>query len=204
MLGGGVFRGRSTFLLGPSGSGKTTLALQFVMEGVRRGEQALYVSFEENPTQLDSQIRALGFDPEDARGKGLRFLYVSPVELQIDSIVATIFHAIRDGDIQRVAIDAVGDLVAATNDVHRLHSYLYALSQHFAVNGVTSMFPYEIGANRERELRLSALGDNIIALGVEIEGGKGRRTMRIVKARGIDHDLDERQLRISGRGVEVS
>ena len=66
------------------------------------------------------------------------------------------------------------------------------------------MFPYEIGANRAVELRLSAIGDNIIALGVEIEGGKGRRTMRIVKARGIDHDLDERELRISGRGVEVS
>lgn len=204
MLGGGVFRGRSTFLLGPTGSGKSTLALQFVLEGIRRGEQSMYVSFEENPTQLDSQIRALGLDPEDARRKGLRFLYVSPVELQIDSIVATIFRAIRDGDIRRVAIDAIGDLLAAANDVHRLHSYLYALSQHFAVSGATSFFPYETRSDGAHETRLSALADNVLLLGVEIEKGQGRRTMRVVKARGIEHDLDVKQLRITAKGVEVS
>ena len=35
-----------------TGAGKTTIALQFALEGVRRGEQALYVNFQENPAQL--------------------------------------------------------------------------------------------------------------------------------------------------------
>lgn len=203
MLGGGLVRGRSTFMLGQTGSGKTTLGLQFVLEGIRRGEQCMYVSFEENPTQLDSQIQSLGMDPAEARRLGLRFFYVSPVELQIDSIIATLFRAIQESSIRRVAIDAVGDLLAAANDIQRLHNYLYALEQHFAVWGVTSILSYETLNNGEVESRLSRLADNIILLGIHLDARRGRRTIRIVKARGIEHDLDERDLRITSHGVEV-
>jgi circadian clock protein KaiC len=203
MLGGGIFRGRSTFVLGPTGSGKTTLALQFVLEGIRRGEQCLYVSFEENPTQLDGQVRALGIDAKQARGSGLHFLYVSPVELQVDSIIDSIFRTIRGHGIRRVVVDAVGDLIAATNDAQRLHSYLYALAQHFAVEGVSSMFPYESTVSGDVERRLSALSDNILLLGLDLREGRGRRTIRVVKARGLEHDLDARELRITAKGVEV-
>ncbi len=203
MLGSGLYRGRSTFMLGPTGSGKTTLALQFILEGIKRGEQCMYVSFEENPTQLDAQIQALGADPAEARRAGLTFLYVSPVELRVDSIISTIFRAIREGGIRRVVVDAVGDLVAAANDTNRLHSYLYALTQHFAVSGVTSLFTYETTTTGDVEKRLSALADNILLLGVEVAKRRARRTIRIVKARGIKHDLDVEDLRITGKGVEV-
>lgn len=203
MLGGGLVRGRSTFMLGPTGCGKTTLALQFVLEGVRRGEKGMYVSFEENPSQLDAQIRALGVDPDEARQRGLSFLYVSPVELQIDSIISTIFRVIQQEGIRRLGVDAVGDLLAASNDTQRLHNYLYALQQHFAVAGVTSIFPYETAITGEVDARLSPLADNILLLGIQLTEGRGRRTIRVVKARGIEHDLDERELHITSRGVEV-
>lgn len=205
LFGKGVLRGRSTFVLGPTGSGKTTVALQFVLEGVRRGEECMYVSFEENPSQLEAQIRSLGEDPDEAQKNGLRFLYVSPVELQVDSIVTTIFRAVREGDVRRLAVDAIGDLVEATNDLQRLHSFLYALTQHFAVSGVTSMFPYESTPRGDimALTRLSALADNILLLGLDLEEGRGRRTIRVVKARGIKHDLDQHQLRITSKGAEI-
>jgi circadian clock protein KaiC len=161
----------------------------------------MYVSFEENPTQLDSQIRALGIDP--AR-KGLRLLYVSPVELQIDSIVSSIFRTIRGSGIRRIAIDAVGDLIEAAQDPRRLHDYLYALSQHFAVHGVTSVFPYETTPAGDVVKRMSALADNLVVLGFELDDGRGRRTLRVAKARGIAHDLDVHDLRITSTGVEVA
>lgn len=113
------------------------MALQFVLEGLRRGERCLYVSFEGNPAQLAPHIRALGTDPDAAARAGLSILYVSPVELQIDSIIDTVFNAIREHGVRRVVIDAVGDLLGAASDLQRLHSYLYALAQHFAVQGVS-------------------------------------------------------------------
>lgn len=203
LLGGGFHRGRSTFVLGPTGSGKTTLALQFMLEGLRRGEKCMYVSFEENPTELRSHIEALGLPPEDAASMGLHFLYMSPVELQIDSIIATVFKTIQQHGIRRLAVDAVGDLLGAASDPERLHSYLYALSQHFAVQGVSSLFTYELLFSHEVERRLSALADNIVLLGLELQARRGQRTLRVVKARGISHDLDQHELRISGQGIEV-
>lgn len=203
LLGGGIHRGRSTFVLGPTGSGKTTIGLQFVLEGVRRGERCMYISFEENPTQLASHIQALGVDLAEATERGLKMLYVSPVELRIDSIISAIFRAIHEQGIRRLVVDAVGDLLGAASDSQRLHSYLYALSQHFAVEGVTSFFPYETTATGEVERRLSALSDNIILLGMEMQGRRGHRTIRVMKARGTPHDLDVHELRITSKGAEV-
>src|SRR5205085_8230434 len=67
MLHGGLWRGTTTLLAGPSGAGKTTIALQSALEGAKRGEQTLYMNFQENPSQLIRTIRALGVDFETAQ-----------------------------------------------------------------------------------------------------------------------------------------
>ncbi len=204
MLDGGLPQGRSTFLLGPTGSGKTTMSLQFVLEGLRRGEKCLYVNFEENPSQLAQQLHSLGTNHEESARKGLQILYQSPVELQIDSIISEIFQAVASRGIRRVVVDGVGDLMMAASDVQRLHDYLYALAQHFSVRDVVSLFTYETSfETRELQARLSALADNIIRLDVEV-GDKVRRTIRVVKARGVEHKMEKGEVRITKAGVRVS
>ena len=204
MLRGGLPRGRSTFMVGPTGSGKTTIALQFALEGVRLKQQTLYVSFEENPTQLDSQIVALGADPEEARRSGfLQFIYVSPVELRIDSIITRMFQIIQAQSIRRIVVDAVGDLVVAADDLQRMHSYLYALMQHFAVKGVTSILTFEAtAAMTELDAKMSAVSDNIMNLAMH-PGEYPRRSLRIVKARGDGHDLATRDFFVEAAGGRV-
>jgi circadian clock protein KaiC len=199
----GLLRGRSTFVVGPTGSGKTTFALQFLLEGLRRGEHCLYVSFEENPAQLDWKLRSLGADIEGLEKKGFRHLYVSPVELQIDSIVTSIFRTIRRGDVRRIAVDAIGDLLSAAPDQQRLEGYLYALAQHFAAHGVSTLFLYEGLFGNGQGIRLSALADNIVVLDTRLRKGQARRRIRIAKARGIDHDLDVHDMKITEKGLEV-
>ena len=46
----------------------------------------------------------------------------------------------------------------------------------------------------------SALTDNIVMLGMELDKDP-RRTIRIVKARGVDHDLATRELKITSDGI---
>ena len=58
---------RPYLIVGPAGTGKSTLALQFLCEGVRRGERTLFVTLEEPPNELRVNHRGLGaeFDRVD-------------------------------------------------------------------------------------------------------------------------------------------
>jgi circadian clock protein KaiC len=207
MLAGGLWRGSTTLVGGPVGSGKTTLGLQYVLEGVRLGEPSLYVNFQENPAQIARTLRGFRLDLDDLRDRGLHLLYVSPVELQIDSIIVEIFRLIRDRDIQRVVVDAVGDLAKAARSLDRLYDFLYAFIQHLAGRNVTSLLTYETASalaadESGAEAKFSSMSDTIILLGVELQG-RMRRSIRVLKSRGTPHDLDVHELEITEDGLRV-
>ena len=54
ILAGGLPQNHLYLVQGKPGTGKTTLSLQFLMEGARRGESVLYVTFSETKAELDS------------------------------------------------------------------------------------------------------------------------------------------------------
>jgi circadian clock protein KaiC len=206
MLEGGLWRGSTTLLAGPTGSGKTTIGLQFALDGVRQGESVLYLHLEENPTQVRALVEGIGVDPDDPN---LHLLYFSPVELQIDSFVDEMFTLIRGRSIRRVVIDAIGDLVTATQDAQRLHDYLYALGQHFAVSRVTALLTFEtarpgITGVYRIDAPFSHLSDNILLLEVKLDEDRSRRSLRVIKTRGSGHDPRVREIRISSEGVRVA
>jgi circadian clock protein KaiC len=206
MLGGGLWRGSTTLLGGPSGAGKTTIGLQFALEGAMRGEPSLYMNFQENPTQLLRTIHRLGVDPEEAQAKGLELVYASPVELQIDSIIVGMFRRIQERNVRRLVVDALCDLASAATDAQRLHDYLYALVQHFAVSTVTSVLTVETTGNtiagKGMQNAMSYLSDNVVLLTVEGEN-LTRRRVRVMKTRGSAHDPQVREVEITEAGLAI-
>src|SRR5438128_49888 len=52
LIEGGFWPKSTVVILGSSGTGKSTFAIQFLMEGIEQGEQALYVTLEEPPEQI--------------------------------------------------------------------------------------------------------------------------------------------------------
>lgn len=206
MLDGGVWRGTTTLLAGPSGAGKTTIGLEFALEGARQGEPTLYMNFQENPSQLIRTIRALGIDPDEAQAQGLELVYASPVELQIDSIIVDMFRRIQQRRVRRVVVDALGDLASAATDPQRLHDYLYALVQHFAVSTITSILIFEtfgnVMAGNAVQNAMSYLSDNVLLLTVDGEE-RTRRALRVLKTRGSAHDTKVREVAITAAGLSI-
>jgi len=206
IMGGGVRRGSTTLVAGPTGSGKTTVCLQYALDGLKQKERSLFVNFQENPTQLGYLFSSMGIDPNQAQEQGLELLYTSPVELQIDSIIVKLFNIVSSKKIDRVVVDAIGDLGRASNDQERLHGYLYSLIQHFTVRGVTSYFTYEtMGQLTETGsalslTQLSNISDNILLLELGTEPDF-ERTARCMKARGSKHDLKPHRFEMSDKGI---
>ena len=203
MLKGGFWTGSSTLLAGPTGAGKTTMGIQFILEGLRRGEGCLLVNFQENPTQLAHQVEEIGGKITDEARSRLELQYYSAVELSIDRIVVSIFQALRRSGIRRVVIDALGDLALAAGDPTRMHGYLYALVQHFAVMGVSSMLTLETDPPIMGTDESHGMTDNIVFLEIRKRGGVMGRTLRVAKARGVAHDLQARAMRIDDRGLHI-
>jgi circadian clock protein KaiC len=61
LFGGGLPRNCLYLVQGDPGSGKTTLALQFLLEGLRRGERVFYITLSETKAELEkSRVHTIG------------------------------------------------------------------------------------------------------------------------------------------------
>ena len=67
ILCGGLIPQRLYLIDGNPGAGKTTLALQFLLEGVRAGEQCLYVTLSETRQELEAGAQSHGWSLDGHR-----------------------------------------------------------------------------------------------------------------------------------------
>ncbi|HLL17674.1 MAG TPA: ATPase domain-containing protein, partial [Rubrivivax sp.] len=62
VLGGGLVANRLYVLEGAPGAGKTTVAVQFLLQGARRGEPVLYITLSETAEELQGVALSHGWD----------------------------------------------------------------------------------------------------------------------------------------------
>src|SRR5260221_4531382 len=60
MVGGGSFRGSSVLITGSAGTGKSILASAFAEAACLRKERTLYVSFDQNPSEVVRDLSSVG------------------------------------------------------------------------------------------------------------------------------------------------
>src|SRR5438067_2675012 len=81
ILGGGLPARRFYLLQGDPGAGKTTVGVQFLLEGVRRGERVLFVSLSETREELEAIAQSHGWDISAVRvfelAAGVEYLNLS-------------------------------------------------------------------------------------------------------------------------------
>ena len=105
ILEGGFPANRLYLVEGNPGTGKTTLALQFLLEGVRRGEPVLYVTLSETKEELTAVATSHGWS---LAGVNLHELVPPEESLKAESQY-TIFHPseVELGETTRAVIEEV-------------------------------------------------------------------------------------------------
>ncbi|MEO5730540.1 MAG: ATPase domain-containing protein, partial [Byssovorax sp.] len=144
LLGGGVPRASASIIQGGTGTGKTLLALQFLLEGTRRGEPGVFFSLEETQSQLHAIAGAYGWDLAALEAKGLLVIvYTAPVELSADRFLHRARAHVEQLGARRAVIDSVTSMALGIPSARRFKELVYALTKHFRADDVTLVMTLE-------------------------------------------------------------
>ena len=210
MLHGGLFAASTTLVLGSPGAGKTTSGLHFIVEGARRGEPGLIVSFHETPPRLVDKAEAaaleLGRHVQEGR---VRILWRPPLEVLLDAWGSELLAVAAEHRAQRLFVDAITDVERLTLFPPRLPLYLAAFTNELRARGMTTLLAAEangvVGAGLEIPLpAVSATVENILVLRYVELRSQLHRLVSILKVRQSAYDTAIREFVITERGMEVA
>ena len=210
ILAGGLTRGRLYLLEGTPGTGKTTLGLQFLLEGVARGEKTLYVTLSESIDELRANaashgwcldgvelyelVNELGLDPDSEQS------VLHPADLELGETVRDVIARIDALRPDRVVFDSLSELRLLAQNPLRYRRQILALKQMFAARGCTVILLDDGTA----DVQLHSIAHGVIVLEQTRRGfGAARRRLHVLKMRGVKFHGGMHDFALDTGGVEV-
>ena len=194
ILRGGLAKGFLYLIEGNPGAGKTTLALQFLLEGTKRGESGLYISLAESEGELRHVAASHGFDlnnvtickiapPELAANGGEHYTVFQPSEVELADVLETILARVREVAPSRVVIDSMSELRMLARDSLRYRRQILLLKQFFEGRDCTTLLLDERFRDNE-ESQVQTIAHGVITLEVlQRNYGITRRRLEVLKIR---------------------
>ncbi|GAB4526423.1 MAG: circadian clock protein KaiC [Pleurocapsa sp.] len=201
---GGLPEGRTTLITGTAGSGKTIFAAQFLAEGIRQGQNGVFVTFEEPPRMLRKNMRGFNWDIQQWETEGTWcFVDASPQnidmplvsgEYDLDPLLSRLNYAIERVNAKRVAMDSLGAIFSYVPDIGQVRAALFKLAQVLRQMNITAVLTSERTSDYGEISRYGIeefVADNVIIMRNALIEEKRRRTIEILKYRGVSHQHGE-------------
>lgn len=196
VLDGGLIPNRLYLVEGEPGSGKTTLALQFLREGVRRGEACLFVTLSESKIELQTSAESHGWNldgihileimaSEHSLAPDTRYTMYHPSEVELGETIKTVLTEAERIKPVRLVFDSLSELRLLAENPLRYRRQILAFKQYFSRKQST-VFLIDDKTSAERDMHLHSLAHGVISLDrPAVEYGTLRRRLRVRKLRGL-------------------
>ncbi len=195
VLGGGLTPSRLYLLEGTPGTSKTTLALQFLREGVARGERTLYITLSETADELRASaathgwtldgievfelVDEMGLDPDSEQS------ILHPSDIELGETVKEVIALVDRTKPDRVVFDSLSELRLLAQNPLRYRRQILALKRFFAKRACTVLM-LDDKTSETGDVQLHSIAHGVVSLDqAPREYGAERRRLRIVKMRGI-------------------
>lgn len=210
---GGFPRNHVYLLQGDPGVGKTTLGLQFLLEGVRNGETALYITLSETKAELEAVGLSHHWDisgvhifeqliGEQSLEEDETTVFY-PAEVELGQTVKSMLNEVERLKPARVVLDSLSEIRLLAQSNLRYRKQILALKQFFAVRNITVLLLDDRTAE-QNDLQLQSVPHGVI----ELERftpmyGSARRRLQLVKVRGLNFRDGYHDFSIQTGGIVV-
>ncbi len=205
LMEGGLLQSSVTMVTGGTGTGKTIFCLQFLWEGLQKGEPCVYLSLEEDAEEIKADARQFGWDLDPYEKKGLfRIMFHDPFETDVSSVLVNQIEYIK---AKRLVVDSISMLGLYMKDQATVRKQLGKLMKSVKNTGCTSLVTSEI---MEDSKALSRFGveefvvDGVIILNYLGIGEETNRSLQIRKMRRTGHGKDIYPFKIADRGIQLA
>jgi circadian clock protein KaiC len=214
VLAGGLPRDRLYLVRGQPGVGKTTMALQFLLEGVSRGERVLYITLSETRQEIRQVAASHGWSLDgvelyelSSAEQALRLedentLYAT-ADVDLKEIVRLLLDEVERVKPQRVAFDSLSEIRLLAQTPIRYRRQILSLKQHFAGRACTVLLLDDRSAEAS-DLHVESLAHGVIVLEqLAMHYGADRRRLRVAKLRGLAFRSGYHDFTLTTGGVVV-
>lgn len=196
VLGGGITPNRLYMIEGIPGAGKTTLGLQFLLEGARLGESALYITLSETEDEVRAIAVSHGWDlsgvqilqvvpSEQTLMPGEQYTVFQPDEVELGETTKSILAEVERRKPSRVVFDSLSELRLLAGSPLRYRRQIMGMKQFF-VGRQCTVFVLDDRTATAEDPQLQSIAHGIVALEQSHPAyGGERRRLRIVKYRGV-------------------
>lgn len=201
---------------GIPGSGKTTLALEFLLEGQRRGEPVLYITLSETSEELEAVAASHdwsldGIDlfelasVEEVLGVGRDQSILHSWEMELGNTIQLIRNEVERVKPKRIVFDSLSEMRLLAQDPLRYRRQLLFLKQFFSGLDTTVLLVDDMtGGKGVGDNHLHSLCHGVITLErLTLEFGAARRRMQVQKMRGVDFIAGYHDMIIRRGGLDI-
>ncbi len=180
---------------GDPGTGKTTLALQFLLEGLKRGEKGLYVTLSESKAELLGVAESHGWSleqmpifemtpqEEDIRPDA-QYTVFHPSEIELADTTSSVLKQVDEVQPARVVFDSLSELRMLARDPLRYRRQILGLKRYFSGRNCTVLLLDDRTAEGN-DLQLQSIAHGVLVMeSLEQEFGIKRRRLEVRKMRG--------------------
>jgi KaiC/GvpD/RAD55 family RecA-like ATPase len=206
LVGGGFEKDSTNMLVGSAGSGKSIFAVQFLVDGMSKGEKCLYVTFEEKKAQFYRNMKEFGWDLADYEKRGLlTFIEYTPekVRLMLEEGGGAIESIILSKKVKRIIIDSITSFELLFGGEYEKREAALSLFNMINNWGCTSIVTLEENADIGSASRaLEFESDSIVLLYfIRNKDSERQRYIEVLKMRGTEHSKKLYKFDIGKHGI---
>jgi circadian clock protein KaiC len=198
LLGGGIPEKETILIKGEPGAGKTNLGLEFLYRGAKKGQNGLFISFQDSK---DEVLRATTFDWDFDRYVEDDTINIRKMDpYRYEQVPDMLRGMVKENDAKRVVIDPITDLDLYIDSRKDIRKNLLSVKKEVANLGATSVL---LAENEEATEIEEEIADGILNMTVKREGGQVKREIYVKKLRGSDFNHSVHNYVLNSDGLKV-